>query len=139
METALKAGQVAARAGVNVETLRYYERRGIMPRPKKRASGYREYGVDDVRLVRFVKRAQGLGFTLKEIQGLLRLRNSGRTSCDVVRASAQAKILDVEEKIASLRAIRSALSVLVASCRDDRTVRSCPILEALETGSAGAR
>ncbi len=133
----LRTGEVAARSGVNVETLRYYERRGILANPGRRRSGYREYPPDTVRLVRFVKKAQGLGFTLAEVQELLRLRSDRTASCSDVRAAAVAKIADIDAKLRSLAAMRSALDALVASCKRGRSTRECPILEALEHDDAG--
>jgi len=88
----LRTGEVAAQAGVNVQTLRYYERRGLLKEPERRPSGYREYSPDAVLLIRFIKRAQELGFTLAEIEDLLRLRNDHSARCSEVRAAAQAKI-----------------------------------------------
>jgi len=128
----LRTGEVAARAGVNIQTLRYYERRGLIPEPRRRASGYREYPQDAVRIVQFVKRAQELGFTLSEIEELLRMRDDQSASCAEVRAAAQAKIDDVDLKLRSLRAIKRALGILVSSCRSDGSTRECPILEALD-------
>lgn len=128
----LRTGEVAAQAGVNIQTLRYYERRGLLKEPERRASGYREYPPDAVPLIRFIKRAQELGFTLTEIEELLRLRSDQKASCSEVRAAAQAKIEDIEQKVRSLRAMKRALGVLVSSCTSDGSVRECPILEALD-------
>lgn len=135
----LRTGQVAARAGVNVQTLRYYERRGLLEEPARRPSGYREYPPDAVQLIRFIKRAQELGFTLGEVEDLLRLRGDRTASCSDVRAAAQAKIDDVDRKIRSLRAMKRALGVLVGSCRSDASIRECPILEALDDASRRER
>lgn len=131
----LRIGEVARQAGVNIETLRYYERRGLLREPPRRPSGYREYAPEAVRIVRFIKRAQELGFSLSEVEELLKLRTSQRASCAQVRARAQAKIADVESKIASLRAIKDALNVLVTSCTKEGSTRECPILEAIERTS----
>lgn len=128
----LRTGEVAARAGVNVQTLRYYERRGLLQEPGRRPSGYREYLPDAVQLVRFIKRAQELGFTLSEIEDLLRLRSEQKASCSEVRATAQTKMDDIELKIRSLRAMKRALGVLVNSCTSGGSIRECPILEALD-------
>lgn len=131
---AIRIGEVAARAGVNVQTLRFYERRGLLKPPARRPSGYREYSPEAVRVVRFIKRAQELGFTLAEIEELLRLRADRRASCPEVRAAGSAKIADIDQKIRGLRAMRRALQVLVDSCRRDGSTRECPILEALDDG-----
>lgn len=135
----LRTGAVAARAGVNVQTLRYYERRGLLREPGRRASGYREYPPDTVRLVRFIKRAQDLGFTLVEIGELVRLRGGGAGSCSEVRAAGEGKIESIDRKIGSLRSMRRALAALVASCRSDASTRKCPILEALDEAQGKER
>ncbi len=128
----LRTGEVAARAGVNVQTLRYYERRGLLEEPERRPSRYREYPSDAVRVIRFIKGAQELGFTLTEIAELLRLRADQTAGCSEVRAAAETKIEDIDRKIRSLRAMRRALGVLVSSCKTDGSARRCPILEALD-------
>lgn len=128
----MRIGELAAKAGVGSQTLRYYERRGLLQKPPRSTSGYRTYTVEAVILVRFVKRAQELGFTLGEIQALLRLRNDHKAACSDVRASASAKIADIEEKIAHLQAIKKALGILVKSCTSRGSTRECPILEAIE-------
>lgn len=128
----LRTGELAAQAGVNVQTLRYYERRGLLKEPKRRSSGYRDYPADAVQLIRFIKRAQELGFTLTEIEDLLRLRNDQETACSEVRIAAEAKIEDMEQKIRHLRAMKRALGVLAASCATEGSIRHCPILEALD-------
>lgn len=130
----LRIGEVAAGAGVNVQTLRYYERLGLLKPPARRPSGYREYSPEAVRIVRFIKRAQELGFTLTEIEELLRLREDRRASRAQARAAASAKIADIDRKTRSLRAMRRALQVLVDSCRREGSTRECPILEAFEEG-----
>jgi Hg(II)-responsive transcriptional regulator len=135
----LRTGEVAAQAGVNVQTLRYYERRGLLKEPVRRASGYREYPADAVRLIRFIKRAQEIGFTLSEIEDLLRLRDDQDSACAEVRSAAEAKIEDIEQKIRHLRAMKRALGVLVASCATEGSPRHCPILEALDDGKERRR
>ncbi len=128
----MRTGELAANAGVNIQTVRFYERRGILPKPVRTASGYRDYSTEAVRMIRFIKRAQELGFTLDEIEELLRLRDNRRANCAEVKTAGRAKMAAVEEKIASLKAMKRALAVLLASCaRNDRD-RACPILEALE-------
>jgi Hg(II)-responsive transcriptional regulator len=128
----LRTGEVAAKAGVNVQTLRYYERRGLLDEPARRASGYREYSPDAVQLIRFIKRAQELGFTLAEVEDLLRLRNDDEPVCAEVRSAAESKIENIEEKIRHLRGMKRALGALVASCVTKSSSRHCPILEALD-------
>jgi Hg(II)-responsive transcriptional regulator len=122
--------QTAREAGVNAQTLRYYERRGLLPRPPRRGSGYREYPADAVRIVRFIKKAQELGFSLDEIEELVRLRGVRRGERHRVRAIAERKIADIDQKIAHLQSMRAALDQLVASCRKGSDVE-CPIIDAL--------
>lgn len=128
----MKIGQVASQAGVNIDTLRYYERRGLLDEPERRPSGYREYPPDTVRLIRFIKRAQDLGFTLAEIEELLTLRDGRGQRRGDVRAMAQAKLRDIDEKLARLQSMRSAVYGLIESCECSRGRPSCPILEALD-------
>jgi Hg(II)-responsive transcriptional regulator len=130
----LRIGDVASRAGVNIQTLRYYERRGLVEEPERTTSGYREYPSETVRLIRFIKRAQHLGFTLSEIEELITLRDARGHKRSDVRVLAEAKMRDIDQKLAQLQAMRSALSTLVESCgcRDGRP--TCPILEALDDG-----
>ncbi len=128
----MRIGEIAAGARVNVETLRYYERRGLIQQPSRRPSGYREYEPEAARRVRFIKRAQQLGFTLREIEELLRLRDDKFGRCADVRAAAREKIADVDRKIAALRAVRGALATLEATCARRGEGRRCPLLEALD-------
>ena len=132
MADTLRTGQVAKAAGVSVETLRFYERRGVLKEPARRDSGYREYPAEAVQIVRFIKRAQGLGFTLEEIQDLLALREDDTRTCGEVRDAATIKIGEIEEKIRKLQAMKRALAVLVKSCVGDISSRECPILDALD-------
>jgi len=130
----MRIGKVAAAAGCNIQTLRYYERRGLLRQPERTESGYREYPPDTVRIVRFIKRAQELGFTLHEIEELLRLRNGEAGRRRDVRVIAQAKMRDIEQKQARLQAMHSALGGLLQSCTNRRASLSCPILDALNDG-----
>lgn len=127
----LTTGKLAKQGAVNLETIRYYERRGLLQRPPRTPSGYRAFPSDAVRQVRFIKRAQELGFSLKEIKDLLSLRIDSRTTCARVLARTEAKIADIEKKIRTLRAMRSALRRLAAACSGRGSVRGCPILESL--------
>jgi len=124
----LRIGEVAAQAGVNVQTLRYYERRGLLEEPGRRSSGYREYPAVTVQAVRFIKRAQELGFTLKEIEELLHLQAAHGQSCVEAAAAAQAKIQDIDKKIRSLKAIKSLLEELVAGCATVDRALGCSVL-----------
>jgi Hg(II)-responsive transcriptional regulator len=127
----MRISEAADQAGVNVQTLRYYERRGLLPKPPRRASGYREFPDDAVRLVRFVKRAQELGFSLDEVEALLKLRRQAGRNRKQIRAVAAQRIQHIDQKIAELGRMRAALEHLVRACREDGTLE-CPIIEALD-------
>ena len=129
----LTRGEVATEAGVNIETLRYYERRGLVPKPPRSVSNYRLYSEDTVRRVCFVKRAQELGFSLKEIKELLSLRATPKARCSDVRRQAEDKIQNIDGKIRTLRNMRKALSRLVDQCSGSGPVTACPILDALDS------
>jgi DNA-binding transcriptional MerR regulator len=113
---------------VNTQTLRYYERRGLLPEPDRSLSGYRAYTADAVRTVRFIKRAQRLGFTLDDIEDLLHLAAGGPDGCDSARSMADARIADLDHRIGELRTMRDALGRLVTTCDQPRDQRECPIL-----------
>jgi MerR family mercuric resistance operon transcriptional regulator len=129
----LTTGQLAKKAQVNVETIRYYERRGLLPEPPRRASGYRQYTQDSVARIQFIKRAQALGFSLEAISELLDLRVDPNTTCGDVKKRTEAKIADIEAKIRTLQELKQALAKLAASCSGRGPTSECPILEALET------
>ncbi|MGK7346108.1 MAG: heavy metal-responsive transcriptional regulator [Candidatus Nitrospinota bacterium M3_3B_026] len=128
----LTIGKVAKLAGVGVETVRFYERKGLIDKPPTKDSGYRQYGEDVVGRISFIRRAKDLGFSLKEIQELLRLRVEPGATCADVRARAMEKIADVDKRIEQLSKIKSALEKLAASCRGRGPSSDCPILEALD-------
>ena len=130
----LTTGQVAKRAGVNIQTVRYYERRGLLPPDGRGDSGYRLYAEEAVLKLRFIKNAQELGFSLDEIARLLRLRVGRKTQCGKVKKQAQARLGIVRDKIAGLRAMESALTRLIGACSAKATTNRCPILESLEDG-----
>ncbi|NLE26812.1 MAG: Hg(II)-responsive transcriptional regulator [Clostridiaceae bacterium] len=125
-------GKLAKQCGVGVETIRFYEREGLIEEPQRRDSGYRQYPEETARRVRFIKRAKELGFTLKEIRELLDLRLDGEQACDEVRSLAEAKIADIEEKIALLQRMRTTLGELVVACKSNKKTEPCPILRAIE-------
>lgn len=129
----LKVGQVAKQAGVNLQTIHYYERLGLLPRPPRTGSNYRAYPADAVRRVQFIKRAQDLGFTLKDIKELLSLQAAPRTRCADVRKRAETKVEDIDQKVRTLQAMRKALSKLIGECSGNGPVTQCPILEALDS------
>ncbi len=125
-------GSLAKRAGVGVETVRFYERRGLLKKPPRPGIGYRAYPEEAVERIRFIRHAQSLGFTLEETAALLALRVSPGAKCAAVRARAAAKLADVEERIGKLQQIRGALEKLVAACPGRGAVTTCTILEALD-------
>ncbi|MGQ0712322.1 MAG: MerR family transcriptional regulator [Gemmatimonadaceae bacterium] len=129
-------GQLAERAGVNIETIRYYERRGLLPEPVRTASGYRSYDPDAVARLRFIKRAQRLGFTLHEIEDLLALRVGNDASCEAIGRKTREKIALVRQKIRELRDMERSLTRLAAACDARRPTGECPILHALEVNGA---
>lgn len=133
----MRIGAAAEQAGVNVQTLRYYERRGLLPRPPRRTSGYREFPDDAVRIVRFIKRAQDLGFTLDEVEELIKLRSDKRRDRARIRGVATRRVQQVDRKIAELQAMKRALSHLLHCCQEGSTLE-CPIIEALD-GAGAAR
>lgn len=130
----LTIGKVAKQAGVNLQTVFYYERRRMLSCSKRTESGYRLYAPEAVRIIRFIKNAQGLGFSLDEVSRLLKLRVGHKTQCGPVRRQAEARLEIVQEKIAGLRAIEKALKRLVRTCSVRGTTGSCPVLESLEDG-----
>ena len=128
----LTIGKVARLAGVGVETIRFYEREGLIDEPPRRESGYRQYPEETVSRVRFIRRAKELGFSLKEIKELLSLRASPKSRCADVRRRAEAKIEDIEQKVCDLQRMKEALVKLTAACSGGGPVTACPILDALE-------
>lgn len=125
-------GQVAKAAGLGIETIRYYERERLLERPARRSSGYRQFDDVAVRRLRFIKQAQRLGFTLREIRELLALRLNPSSTRSQVRERAQAKVADIELRIAELQRMKSALLPLVEACDGHGELSGCPILEAME-------
>lgn len=129
---ALTIGQVAQAAAVNIQTIRYYERRGLFAPPRRTPAGYRQYAEDAVSRLRFIKHAQELGFSLKEIQDLLGLRVRHGAACDAVERKTRQKIALVEQKIRDLQRLGRTLDGLAAACAARTPTDDCPILEALE-------
>ena len=128
----LTIGRVAREAGVGVETVRFYEREGLLPRPPRRDAGYRQYGDDAVARLRFIRRAKELGFTLKEVSELLELRVAHGSGAGDVKRRTAAKIEDVDRRIEALRRIRETLAELERACSGEGDLGSCPILHALD-------
>ncbi|MGH7710958.1 MAG: MerR family DNA-binding protein [Gemmatimonadaceae bacterium] len=129
---ALTIGQVATAGGVNVETIRYYERRGLFPLAGRTPSGYRQYADEAITRLRFIKHAQELGFSLEDIRELLALRVRNGGSCRAVAHKTRAKIAVVEERIRHLQRMKRTLELLAAACAARRLTEECPILETLE-------
>ncbi len=132
MASGLTIGQLAKEVGVNVQTVRYYERRKLLPSPVRKPSGYRLYGATESQRLRFIKNAQALGFTLREIAELLNLRVSSVARCGDVQRKAQAKLNQVEAKIRDLQVLAGALRSLIRDCQTGRPTDRCPILKNLE-------
>ncbi len=129
---ALTIGRLAKEAGVNLETVRYYERRGLLPRPPRSPSGYRLFPDEAAGRLRFIRRAQELGFSLAEIRELLSLRVSATVERTDVRRRAEAKIADIDAKIRSLESMKRTLRKLTKACAGCGPVSECPILESLD-------
>lgn len=132
MTTELKIGQLAKAAGVNIETIRYYERVNLLGPTSRQPSGYRLYNRDAQRRLRFIKNAQALGFTLHEIKELLDLRISSKARCGDVQRRAEAKLWHVEAKVRDLQALARSLQNLIRTCRAGQPTDHCPILQSLE-------
>ena len=126
-------GKVADRAGLGVETVRFYEREGLIDEPPRGQSGYRHYPTSVVPRLLFIRRAKELGFTLSEIKELLSLRLDPNKTCADVKRRAETKIVDIEERMRSLRRMKKALVKLTDSCSGQGPVDNCPILEALDS------
>ena len=125
----LGIGQLARLGGVRIDTIRYYERNGLLAPRGRLASGYRRYGELELARLRFIRRAQKLGFSLKEIEALLKL--SAKRNVAQIRNAAQAKLEDVEAKIADLQRVRTGLARLVETCPGHGQLADCPIVRAL--------
>ena len=135
----MRIGELAAETSVSIQTLRYYERRGLLPVPQRRASGFRVYDRDTSQRVRFIRRAQDLGFTLQEIGDLLAFWGHPAKACGAVEQRARDTLERIDLKIADLRRMRRGLSHYVTACGNRRTLDSCPLLQALGDTNGGAR
>lgn len=128
----LSIGQVAKHTGVTVETIRFYEKQGLIGKPARSSSGYRQYSPSAIGRIRFIQRAKDVGFTLKDIQELLQMRATSDMPCADVRDRAMGKIRDIEQKMNDLRRMRDALNHLAEQCSSVSSTSECPILDALE-------
>ncbi len=134
MASRLTIGQLAKAVGVNVQTVRYYERRRLLSPSDRKPSGYRLYGDEALKRLRFIKNAQALGFTLREIADLLSLRVTSTARCGDIQRKAQSKLIHVKGKVRDLQALARALEGLIRSCRAGQPTDRCPILKGLEGG-----
>ncbi len=128
----MKIGEVARKAGLGVETVRFYERQGLIEEPARKQSGYRKFDDTVIGRLRFIKRARDLGFSLPEIRDLLNLRVDSANSCEDVQLRIQVKLGELDEKIQDLKRMRAALVEVAASCQDRPSESACPFLEALD-------
>ncbi len=131
----IQIGTLSERTGVHIETIRYYERIGVLPRPPRSAGGYRCYGSEDVKRLAFIRRLRELGFSLESVRALLDLAETPRSKCGEVRAMAAGHLTEVRAKIADLRRMERVLKGMVASC-DRGITPSCPVIEELWDGAA---
>lgn len=131
-------GQVARKCCVNVETIRFYERKGLIERPAQPVTGYRKYPPETAVRVRFIRNAKNLGFSLREIRDLLSLATERRRRCAETRAMAEGKIAEIDRKVKALLGMREELSILVDACRRGTRDSGCPILVALGERAVGS-
>lgn len=129
-------GQLAKRAGVNLQTIRFYERTGLLAVPDRSLSGYRLYKLDDLQRVAFIKRAKDLGFSLAEIADLLSLETNPNATCADVKHRAMVKISAIQQRVNDLHRMKRALSQLVASCSGSGPIKNCPIIECFGTSTS---
>jgi len=128
----LRIGEVANKSHVGVETVRFYEREGLIALPKRNVSGYRQYSESAIKQIQFIKHAKTLGFSLKEIRELIKLKSTSDARCKSIKSTAKAKIADIQEKIDALKRMKLALEPLVAQCKSSDPISDCPILNALD-------
>ena len=129
--TMLSIGKIAKRAGISVETIRFYEHKGLLQEPQRKESGYRQYQEEDIRKLVFIQHAKNLGFSLNEIRELMSLQTDSKSTSREVKDLAQHKLHDIEEKIKMLQRMRQTLKHLVDKCPGKGPTSECPILDAL--------
>ena len=134
----MRIGELARITDTRVETIRYYERIGLLPRPARTAGNYRSYGADELARLSFIRRARALGFSIDQVRALLDLADRRDRPCDAVDALAAEHLETIEAKIADLTALRRELAALIGQCRRG-TIAECRILDALAPGPAAAR
>ena len=132
--SAMFIGELSGRTGCNIETIRYYERVGLLPAPPRSAGGHRVYGVDHLKRLTFIRRGRQLGFALKDVRGLLALVDGGGYTCDEVQALTLSHLDEVRLKIADLKVLEGVLGDMAAEC-EGGTVPACPVIEALFRGA----
>lgn len=131
----LTIGTLASESGVGIQTVRFYERKGLIRRPAKRAVGYRQYSPDDVKRIQFIKRRQELGFTLQEIKEILELNTSQRATCSDIQKKSSAKLKEIVEKIRDLQQMKRTLDKLSKACGDSKKAAAeCKILDCFASG-----
>jgi MerR family copper efflux transcriptional regulator len=128
----LRIGQVAKESGVGVETVRFYESEGLIALPKRSASGYRQYSESIIEQIQFILHAKKLGFSLKEVRELTKLKRAPNARCKSIKATASSKIADIQVKIDALEQMKTALQPLVDQCKSSDPISDCPILNALD-------
>ena len=134
---AMKIGEIAKRSGTGIETIRYYEREGLLQEPERRPSGYRQYEESTVDRLEYIRRAKELGFTLAEIRELLELSFSAHQGCDHIRQLAETKMMDIEKKIRNLHKMRRSLANMLAKCRKKKSADDCPLVHDTKKKPAG--
>lgn len=124
----MKIGEIAKRSGIGIETIRYYEREGLLQEPERRPSGYRQYDESIIERLEYIMRAKELGFTLAEVRELLELSFSTHSHCDHIRQRADAKITDIEAKIRRLQQMKRSLGKIVQRCQAENSPETCPLV-----------
>lgn len=135
--TTMKIGEIAKRSGIGVETIRYYEREGLLQEPERRPSGYRQYDESTIERLDYILRAKELGFTLAEIRELLELSFVAHAGCDHIRQRAESKVADIEGKIRSLQQMKRSLGKIVERCRTKNSTDDCPLVHKTKKRPAG--
>ena len=133
---AMKIGEVAKRSGIGIETIRFYEREGLLQEPERRPSGYRQYDESTVKRLEYIRQAKELGFTLAEIRELLELSFTAHEACQHIWQRAEAKITDIGNKIRSLQKMRRSLRIIVKRCKTKDSPHECPLIHGTE-GTSG--
>ena len=129
----MRIGQIANRAGVNVETIRFYERKRLITQPSRNTGGYRQYPHETIGRIRFIKRAKELGFSLTEIAELLSLQANPKATCADVKQRAETKISTIHERVKDLQKMKRSLEKLASSCKGSGPLDDCPIIDCFET------